>query len=130
MSDPVSEWVDHDTWAFTGPGNAQYVLEHLPRLTCRSVPALLEAVKAGTGVGLLHEQVCQRDVLDGTLVQLLPDWHAAEETIYLLFTTARGLPPAVRALIDFLAEQFRCRGSQAAPFAEAAPLLHTQTMRS
>jgi DNA-binding transcriptional LysR family regulator len=106
LSDPLSEWVDHDTWEFSGPEGRHYAFEHRPRLTCRSVPALLEAVKRGTGVGLLLEQVCGRELQEGSLVRLLPDWHAAEGTIYLVFTTARGLPPAVRALIDFLAERF------------------------
>jgi DNA-binding transcriptional LysR family regulator len=95
MLDPVSEWVDHDVWAFGGPEGRRFTLEHRPRLACRSVPALLEAVRAGTGVSLLSEQVCARDFQGGKLVRLLPDWHTAEGTIYLLFTTARGLPPPV-----------------------------------
>jgi DNA-binding transcriptional LysR family regulator len=129
LSDPVSEWVDHDTWKFIGPENQRFELNHQPRLTCRSIPALLEAVKAGTGIGLLLEQVCQRDVNEGKLVQLVPEWHAAEETIYLLFTTARGLPPAVRALIEFLAEQFRCGEHLTTSITEVAPFRSTETIR-
>lgn len=106
LSDPMSEWVDHDTWEFHGPGARHYALEHKPRLMCRSVPALLEAVKAGTGVGLMLEQECAADLRNGSIARLLPEWHTAEGTIYLVFTTARGLPPAVRVLIDFLAERF------------------------
>jgi DNA-binding transcriptional LysR family regulator len=107
MADPVSEWVVHDTWEFSGAHGSRFVLEHQPRLTCRSAPALLEAVKAGTGVGLLLEQLCEQDLQAGRLVRLWPDWQTSEGTIYLVFTTARGLPPAVRALIDFLAERFQ-----------------------
>jgi DNA-binding transcriptional LysR family regulator len=106
ISEPTSEWADHESWEFTGCAGRPYILKHQPRLTCTSVPALLEAVKAGTGVGLLLEQVCDRDLQEGNLVRLLPNWHAAEGTIYLVFTTARGLPPAVRALIDFLVSRF------------------------
>jgi DNA-binding transcriptional LysR family regulator len=107
MSDPVSEWVEDDTWQFLGPEQKQFTLQHRPRLMCRSVPTLLAAVKAGTGVGLLLEHVCAQDLNEGNLVRLLPDWHTVEGTIYLVFTTARGLPPAVRALIDFLVERFK-----------------------
>ena len=64
-----------------------------PLFTGRSAPALLGAVKAGTGVGLLLEQVCARELRDGNLVRLLPDWHTPEGAIYLVFTTARRLPP-------------------------------------
>jgi DNA-binding transcriptional LysR family regulator len=107
MSDPISEWVDQDRWEFVGPQGEHYVLNHQPRLTCRSAPALLEAVKAGVGVGLLLEQLCERDLQAGKLVRLWPDWHTSEGIIYLVFTTVRGLPPAVRVLIDFLVKRFR-----------------------
>jgi DNA-binding transcriptional LysR family regulator len=107
MSEPASEWVDQDNWEFTGPEDKRYVLEHRPRLTCRSAPAVLEAAKAGIGVGLLPEQLCEAGLQTGNLIRLLPEWHTSEGTIYLVFTTARGLPPAVRALIDFLVEGFR-----------------------
>jgi DNA-binding transcriptional LysR family regulator len=107
MLDAVSEWVDHDVWEFGGQEGRRLTLEHRPRLACRSVPALLEAVRAGTGVGLLSEQVCAQDFQGRKLVRLLPDWHTAEGTIYLLFTTARGRPPAVGVLIDFLVERFQ-----------------------
>jgi DNA-binding transcriptional LysR family regulator len=106
MSDPTSEWVEHDTWEFTGPDGAMHSFNHRPRFTCRNVPALVAALRAGVGVGLMFEHVCAQDLQEGKLVQLFPEWHTTEGTIYLVFTTARGLPPAVRALINFLVEAF------------------------
>jgi DNA-binding transcriptional LysR family regulator len=91
MADPVSEWVVHDTWEFSGSHDSRFVLEHQPRLTCRSAPALLEAVKAGIGVGLLLEQLCEQDLQAGRLVRLWPDWQTSEGTIYLVFTTDKFL---------------------------------------
>jgi DNA-binding transcriptional LysR family regulator len=131
MADPVSEWVDHDTWEFQGPEGARYALEHKPRLMCRSLPALLEAARAGTGVALLMEQVCAPDLEAGRLVRLLPEWQTAEGTVYLVFTTTRGLPPAVRALIDFLVESFgehRRLGSAVA--ADPEPAVAERTRRA
>jgi DNA-binding transcriptional LysR family regulator len=103
----MTEWNDHDTWEFIDPDGEKKLLEHQPRFTTRSMPALMEAVRAGVGVGLILEQVCAQDVRSGKLVQLLPDWQTTEGRVYLVFTTARGMPPAVRALIDFLVEGFR-----------------------
>jgi DNA-binding transcriptional LysR family regulator len=39
-------------------------------------------------------------------VRVLPYWHGLQGIVHLVFTTRRGLPPAVRALIDHLAETF------------------------
>jgi DNA-binding transcriptional LysR family regulator len=76
-------------------------------LTCRNVPALLEAIYAGIGIGLLPDHICAEGIQDGRLVRLLPDYRMAQATIYLVFTSSRGLPTAVRALVDFLVERFR-----------------------
>ena len=107
MSDPVSEWAEAEKWEFHRANGERFTLEHKPRLMCRSGPALLQAVHASTGVGLMLEQECAEDLKAGRLVRILPDWQTAEGTIYLVFTTARGLPPAVRALVDHLVECFR-----------------------
>jgi DNA-binding transcriptional LysR family regulator len=52
--------------------------------------------------------------MKGTLVQLLPEWHAEGGVIHLVFTTRRGQPPAVRALIDHLASRFAGRPADGA----------------
>jgi hypothetical protein len=40
------------------------------------------------------------------LVRVLPAWHGLKGNVHLVFTTRRGLPSAVRALIDHLAAGF------------------------
>jgi DNA-binding transcriptional LysR family regulator len=37
----------------------------------------------------------------------LPEWGGQLGIVHLVFTTRRGLPPAVRAFIDHLAATFR-----------------------
>ena len=76
-------------------------------MSCRSVAAVLEAIYAGVGVGLLPDHICAEGIRDGRLVRLLPNHQMSQATIYLVFTATRGLPTAVRALVDFLVEQFR-----------------------
>ncbi|MFE8116663.1 LysR substrate-binding domain-containing protein [Brenneria goodwinii] len=105
MADPLADWVTHKIWHFDGPSASVFSLEHEPRLVCRSVQAVLSATRNGVGVAVLLEQLCRPDLESGKLVQLWPDWKVSEETIYLVFTASRGLLPAVRALIDFLAER-------------------------
>ena len=42
----------------------------------------------------------------GELVTVLPDWAPRREIVHAVFASRRGLLPAVRALLDFLAERF------------------------
>lgn len=48
-----------------------------------------------------------QDALEaGRLVWLLPDWPSAPATVQAVFPSWRGLIPAVRALLNFLVEEF------------------------
>lgn len=90
-------------------GEAQSV-RHTPRMTCGDYAALREAAAAGLGVALLPDHAC-RDLLEaGRLVRVFPEWSSRVGIVHAVFTTRRGLPPAVRALIDHLAEAFRRGG--------------------
>ncbi len=77
-----------------------------PRIGCTHMDQLLDAATAGLGVALLPERVCRSALTSGELVHVLPGWHAQVGIVHLVFTTRRGLPPAVRALIDHLAQGF------------------------
>jgi DNA-binding transcriptional LysR family regulator len=69
--------------------------------------AILDAARAGLGFGLLLESACEVDLQAGKLVRVLPEWQSEESQFYIVFTTAKGMPPAVRVLIDFLVEKSR-----------------------
>ena len=42
----------------------------------------------------------------GTLRRVLPDWIPQSGTVHAIFPSRRGLLPAVRQLIDYLAREF------------------------
>lgn len=75
-------------------------------MTCANFPAMRAAAIADLGVALLPDHSCAGALASGALVHLLPQWRAQRGIVHLVFTTRRGLPPAVRALIDHLAAQF------------------------
>ena len=77
-----------------------------PRLGCTNMDQLLDAATAGLGVALLPDRVCRSALTSGELMRVLPTWHAQVGIVHLVFTTRRGLPPAVRALIDHIAQGF------------------------
>ncbi len=95
------------TWNLVGPDGSAFDLEHDPRLRCEEFGAVRAAAAAGLGVALLPDHVCWPDLDAGRLVRLFPEWHAQEGIVHLIFTTRRGLPPAVRAFIDHLADTFQ-----------------------
>ncbi len=102
----MPNWSGHDTWHFVDPAGAARVFHHEPRLTYVDFGALHKAALMGIGVGLLLESECRANIAAGRLVELLPDWSSREGTIYLVFTSKRGLRPGVRALIDFLVDGY------------------------
>jgi DNA-binding transcriptional LysR family regulator len=62
---------------------------------------------AGLGVALIPDHFCREELNDRRLVRLLPDWCKQPGLVHVVFTTKRGLTPAVRALIDHLVIGFK-----------------------
>jgi DNA-binding transcriptional LysR family regulator len=68
--------------------------------------AVRQAAADGIGIALLPDHVCQEELAVGRLIRVLPEWRGQQGIVHLVFTTRRGLPPAVRALINHLASNF------------------------
>ncbi|HMA50900.1 MAG TPA: LysR substrate-binding domain-containing protein [Magnetospirillaceae bacterium] len=103
MTDQIGEIV----WEFTDAAGTPRAIRHEPRLTCVDFGALRDAAVAGLGVALLPDHACWAQIAKGDLVQVFPEWRTEEGIVHLVFTTRRGLPPAVRAFIDHLAAALR-----------------------
>ena len=103
----TSEEPGQEVWELVGPEARTVSVRHEPRLTCGDFGALREAALAGLGIAMLPEHTCAPALRSGQLVQVLPQWHAPDGTVHLVYTARRGLPPPVGALIDHLAERFR-----------------------
>lgn len=89
----------------TGAGDMQ-VVRHRPRMGCADFTAVRAAAIAGLGVALIPDHTCREALEEGKLVRVLAAWHGKPGIVHLVFTTRRGLPPAVRKLIDHLAAEF------------------------
>ena len=96
-----------DVWRLIGPAQCEEVVRLTPRLTCGELSVLRAAAVAGLGVALIPDHFCREELHDGRLVRLLPNWCKQPGLIHLVFTTKRGLTPAVRALIDHLVIGFK-----------------------
>lgn len=93
-------------WHLIGPDGTQAAIRHRPRLVTRSMLALRAAALAGVGVVQLPSMMVREQIARGELVHVIPGWAPRREIIHAVFASRRGLLPAVRALLDFLAERF------------------------
>ncbi|GAB2488501.1 MAG: LysR family transcriptional regulator [Comamonas sp.] len=93
-------------WQLTHASQGQFSVTHQPRLVTTDIMALRSAALAGVGAVLLPSIMVHEQVLSGRLVQLLPDWLPRKDAVHVVFPSRRGMLPAVRSLIDHLAEEF------------------------
>jgi DNA-binding transcriptional LysR family regulator len=100
------------TWALNGPNAATATVSFEPVLRTSDFTTLLRAAAAGLGIALLPAEVAEDDIIAKRLIRVLPDWRSEEITIHLVFATNRGIVPAVRLLIDYLAEHFKFRSDE------------------
>lgn len=94
-------------WNLLGPDGAEAAIRHQPRLITRGMLALRAAAIAGVGVVQLPSMVVHEQIRRGELVQVIAGWAPRREIIHAVFASRRGLLPAVRALVEFLAERFQ-----------------------
>ncbi|MBB4837522.1 DNA-binding transcriptional LysR family regulator [Sphingomonas kyeonggiensis] len=102
----TSDAADDLEWHLETEAGRSHVLRVEPRLGCEDMAAVRSAAIDGLGVAILPDHVCFDALESGRLVRVLPEWRGVQGIVHLVFTTRRGLPPAVRALIDHLAAGF------------------------
>jgi DNA-binding transcriptional LysR family regulator len=96
-----------NVWKLVGPDHCERVLHLNPRLTCGGLSVLRAAAMVGLGVALIPDHFCLEQLQQGRLVRLFPNWCKRTGLVHLVFTTKRGLTPAVRAFIDHLIMGFK-----------------------
>src|SRR5690606_34612149 len=93
-------------WRLIGPDGSQAAIRHRPRLITRGMLALRAAAIAGVGVVQLPSMIVREQIERGELAHVIPGWAPRPEIIHAVFASRRGMLPAVRTLVDFLAAGF------------------------
>ncbi|MEQ8800980.1 LysR family transcriptional regulator [Haliea sp.] len=93
-------------WVLHGPELASVTIEHQPRYITTDMVALRDAALAGVGVVQLPTLVVREELAAGGLISVLPGWAPRREIIHAVFPSRRGMLPAVRALLDHLADAY------------------------
>ncbi|MCP8466992.1 LysR family transcriptional regulator [Pseudomonas sp. ZM23] len=93
-------------WHLDGPNGVNAQVRHRPRMITDDLVALRQAALAGVGAVHMPAVVVSGDLNDGSLINLLPDWAPRTGMVQAVFPSRRGLLPSVRALLDFLGQEF------------------------
>ena len=106
--------LEHDTicfsptgpiWSFASPGGPA-TIEINPRFRANDGQVLLRAAQAGNGIALLSEYLILPLLRSGELVTVLTDCAPPEIWVKMLIPEARTPIARVRALAEFLKEEF------------------------
>jgi DNA-binding transcriptional LysR family regulator len=92
-------------WELQGRDGEVRRVELKPRVSGFDFPMLMDLARQGLGITMLPETMCADAVRSGALEVVLPDWRLPQGVAHAVFASRRGMLPAVRVFIDFLAEK-------------------------
>src|SRR5437588_4139547 len=107
----------NDTWRFTKNGKSASVRPSGP-LRVNNGDAMMPALIAGIGLGILPEFILRDALAAGQLKRLLPDWSLPSGAVYWVTPPGGPRPKRLEVLADFLVEKLarhNKRGARAAP---------------
>jgi DNA-binding transcriptional LysR family regulator len=106
---------DRYVWQFREKDCSPIVVPHSPRLMTDSFDALRDAAANGVGVAYLPYFTVHDLIANGGLERVLPEFGLPPGVVHVVFPSRRGMVPAVRTLIDALAQAFEgasCPGAR------------------
>jgi DNA-binding transcriptional LysR family regulator len=94
-----------DTWRFTNKDGKSATVRPSGPLRVNNGDAMMPALIAGTGLGILPEFILSDALAAGRLERLLPDWSIPLGAVYWLTPPAGPRPKRVEILGNFLIEK-------------------------
>ena len=83
---------------------SKVALSVTPAFCSNNFQGVLEAVKAGIGIGLLPEDIALEWVSAGVLNPVLPEWSNGVAKFFAVYPSRRFLPHRVKILLQYLSE--------------------------
>lgn len=90
-------------------GEKQQEITVTPKLLVDDFTILKQMVIEGLGVAIIPNYMCQQELSDGKLIQILAPWGMPDVDIYALYPKHRLNIPKVKAFMDFILMVFRQR---------------------
>jgi DNA-binding transcriptional LysR family regulator len=101
----MSEDEVRQRWELQGADGEVRRVDLKPRVSGFDFPMLMALARQGLGITMLPETLCAQAVRNGELEVVLPRWRLPQGIAHAVFASRRGMLPAVRVFIDFLAER-------------------------
>jgi DNA-binding transcriptional LysR family regulator len=92
-------------WQLTHKSGQGAQIPHQPILESDDWLLIKQAALAGLGIAAIPDELCREEIAAGKLEILLPGWSLPSAALHIIYTSRRGLIPAVRAFIDYAAER-------------------------
>jgi DNA-binding transcriptional LysR family regulator len=92
-------------WKLVGP-SGEHIITARGILCSNNGEVLRDAAARGLGITLLPMFIIEREIQEGILKIVLPDYSAPELCIYAIYPVNRHLSTKIRLLVDFLRERF------------------------
>lgn len=97
---------DETRWTLVNLAGARTEVDHQPRLVADDMGTLVCAALAGVGCAALPRLMVHEALIERRLLEVLPGWAPPAGMVQAAFASRRGMRPAVRKLLDFLAQEF------------------------
>ncbi|MBB3228601.1 DNA-binding transcriptional LysR family regulator [Luteibacter sp. Sphag1AF] len=105
---PALSMYEHEgahVWELVDTQGKKAAVEVRPRLVSGDFAVLMNAALQCCGVALIPEDYCAPLISAGELEWVLPDYGTAQGTLHFVYPSRRGLLPAIRSFVDFLADR-------------------------
>ncbi|TRY29953.1 LysR family transcriptional regulator [Aliiglaciecola sp. M165] len=92
-------------WGLTRHDGETAEIRYSPVFSSDDMSALKTACVNGHGIVSLPGYVCKKEVTDGQLVRVLPQWHSRSAALSIIMPSRSGVPTEVRTFIEFLQDK-------------------------
>lgn len=98
----LSTFYQHEVVLKHSDSGESRALSITPRLSTDSLYAVRETVLTGLGLGIVSAWIVKRDIAEGKLIQVLPQWQAAPLPVWLVYPYSRYYPARLRKFLDLM----------------------------
>ncbi|HAT1771624.1 TPA: LysR family transcriptional regulator [Legionella pneumophila] len=92
-------------FSLTHNDGRQITVNFQPILESNEWLVLKQAALSHLGITMMPQEICRKEIDSGLLVPILTEWSLPKASLYIIYPSRRGLIPAIRSFIDFVAEE-------------------------
>lgn len=101
--------VQNNGHVFLTSGEQQHELKVMPKMLIDDFSMLKQMTIDGLGVAIIPDYMCQQELINGKLVEVLPTWGVPEVDVYVLYPKHKLNIPKVKAFVTFIQQVFKQR---------------------